>query len=114
MLGFLPPVVRGALSLLVLTINTLFWCLLLFVLALCKATAVQVSALQADLPQSSIQNLPGKAVRVSRGATGDEVSMLLDSGLQLVGFAPPGSGLKAKARVNAVIDEAAVVIALAG
>lgn len=84
------------------------------VLALCKATAVQVSALQADLPQSSIQNLPGKAVRVSRGATGDEVSMLLDSGLQLVGFAPPGSGLKAKARVNAVIDEAAVVIALAG
>ncbi len=37
MLGFLPPAVRGALSFLVLTINTLFWCLLLFVLALCKA-----------------------------------------------------------------------------
>ena len=84
------------------------------VLALCKATAVQVSALPADSPGSSLQYLPGKAVRVSRGAAGDEVSLLLDSGFQLVGFAPPGSGLKPKARVNAVIDEAAVVIALAG
>lgn len=37
MLGFLPPAVRGVLSFLVLTVNTLFWCLLLFVLALCKA-----------------------------------------------------------------------------
>ena len=37
MLGFLPPVVRGALSFLVLVANTVFWCLLLFVLALCKA-----------------------------------------------------------------------------
>lgn len=83
------------------------------VLALCKATAVQVSALRADLPQSSMQYLPGEAVRVSRGSAGDEVSLLLDSGLQLVGFAPPSSGLKAKARVNAVLDEAAVVIALA-
>lgn len=36
MLGFLPPVVRGALSFLALALNTLFWCLLLFVLALCK------------------------------------------------------------------------------
>ena len=37
MLGFLPPFVRGVLCFLVLTANTLFWCLLLFVLALCKA-----------------------------------------------------------------------------
>jgi len=37
MLGFLPPFLRGVLSFLVLTVNTLFWCLLLFVLALCKA-----------------------------------------------------------------------------
>jgi 1-acyl-sn-glycerol-3-phosphate acyltransferase len=37
MLGFLPPFVRGALSFLVLTANTLVWCLLLFVLALFKA-----------------------------------------------------------------------------
>jgi 1-acyl-sn-glycerol-3-phosphate acyltransferase len=37
MLGFLPPFVRGALSFLVLAVNTLVWCLMLFVLALCKA-----------------------------------------------------------------------------
>ena len=37
MLGFLPPFVRGLLSFLVLAANTLFWCLLLFVLALIKA-----------------------------------------------------------------------------
>ena len=37
MLGFLPPFVRGLLSFLVLAVNTLFWCLLLFVLALIKA-----------------------------------------------------------------------------
>jgi 1-acyl-sn-glycerol-3-phosphate acyltransferase len=36
MLGFLPPAVRGVLSFLVLAFNTLFWCLLLFALALCK------------------------------------------------------------------------------
>jgi len=37
MLGFLPPFVRGILSFLVLAVNTLFWCFLLFVLALFKA-----------------------------------------------------------------------------
>jgi 1-acyl-sn-glycerol-3-phosphate acyltransferase len=36
MLGFLPPAVRGVLSFFVLAFNTLFWCLLLFALALCK------------------------------------------------------------------------------
>jgi 1-acyl-sn-glycerol-3-phosphate acyltransferase len=36
MLGFLPPVVRGAIAFLLLVINTLFWCALLLVLALVK------------------------------------------------------------------------------
>ena len=36
MLSFLPPVVRGLIAALLLAINTLFWCLLLFVLALVK------------------------------------------------------------------------------
>ena len=36
MLGFLPPFVRGAIALVLLTVNTLFWCALLFVLALVK------------------------------------------------------------------------------
>jgi hypothetical protein len=36
MLGFLPPVVRGVIALLLLVLNTLFWCTLLFALALVK------------------------------------------------------------------------------
>ena len=36
MLGFLPPVVRGAIAFVLLVLNTLFWCALLFVLALVK------------------------------------------------------------------------------
>ena len=36
MLGFLPPVVRGIVAFLLLVINTLFWCALLFVCALVK------------------------------------------------------------------------------
>ena len=88
------------------------------VLALCKATAVRVTAHPAaatgsGVPQNS-QVLSGRALRISRGATGDEVSLELDGGLQLVGFSVAGSGLKIKARVNALVDESAVVIALAG
>ena len=36
MLGFLPPVARGAIAFVLLVLNTLFWCALLFVLALVK------------------------------------------------------------------------------
>jgi molybdate transport system regulatory protein len=80
-------------------------------LALCKATAVTVSAPGTTPP--GVQNLKGLAVRISRGASGDEVSLQLDGGLQLVGFAAAGSGLKTKALVQAGVDESAVVIALA-
>jgi 1-acyl-sn-glycerol-3-phosphate acyltransferase len=38
MLGFLPPFVRGAIALALLTVNTLFWCLVLFACALVKLT----------------------------------------------------------------------------
>lgn len=78
------------------------------VLALCKAAAVLITAQGA----SPTRNLAGQAVRVSRGAAGDEVSLLLDAGLQLVGFAAAGSQIKPKARVSASVDEAAWVIAL--
>ncbi len=81
------------------------------VLALCKATAVVVT-LQNASPAGG-QHLSGQAQRISRGASGDEVSLLLDAGLQLVGFAAPGSGITSKTRVSALIDESAVVIALA-
>lgn len=36
MLSFLPPVLRGVVALVLLVLNTLFWCLLLFVIALVK------------------------------------------------------------------------------
>jgi molybdate transport system regulatory protein len=81
------------------------------VLALCKATAVVVTL--EDTAHATGQHLSGQAQRISRGASGDEVSLLLDAGLQLVGFAAPSSGIKVKTRVSALIDESAVVIALA-
>src|SRR6218665_2558437 len=86
----------------------------LAVQALCKATAVRVeragAALAAEL---GILRLPAKAVRVVRGSSGDEVSAELAAGLQLVGFAMPGSGLRAGHRVVLVLEENAVVLALA-
>jgi molybdate transport system regulatory protein len=84
------------------------------VLALFKATAVKVAAdpARANDKISTAQVLAGRAVRINRSAAGDEVSLQLDAGLQLVGFAHAGSGLKAQARVNALVEEAAVVIAL--
>jgi molybdate transport system regulatory protein len=83
------------------------------VLALCKATAVTVTAQSPiAIAPPGVQGLNGQAVRISRGTTGDEVSLQLDGGLQLVGFAAAGSGLKTKALVQALIDESAVVIAL--
>lgn len=81
------------------------------VLALCKATAVRVTL--QDTVRAGSQHLSGQAQRISRGASGDEVSLLLDAGLQLVGFAAPGSGITSKTRVSALIDESSVVIALA-
>ncbi|MDO9359515.1 MAG: TOBE domain-containing protein [Polaromonas sp.] len=83
------------------------------VLALCKATAVQVSAEGAEGQAAGAQALNGQAVRISRGAGGDEISLQLDAGLQLVGFSAAGSAIRTKARVTALIDESALVIALA-
>jgi molybdate transport system regulatory protein len=50
--------------------------------------------------------------RVARGEAGDEVAATLDAGVQMVGFAPPGSGLRARARVCLRADAAAIVLAL--
>lgn len=85
------------------------------VLALCKATAVTVISAPATgkVTTADAQCLGGQALRVSRGKTGDEVSLLLDAGLQLVGFAASSEGLKAGVRVIALVEESAVVMALA-
>ena len=88
------------------------------VLALCKAMAVTVERAAGAAPGGQapphLNLLAGRASRVSRGDSGDEVAAELDAGLQLVGFAPSASGLRAGSRVAMAVDEAAVVIALAG
>ncbi len=86
------------------------------VLALCKATAVSVSLMQPLQTGSAAQKqaLAGLAVRTSRGKLGDEISLQLAGGLQIVGFAAPDMKVKIADAVFASIEEAAVVIALAG
>ncbi len=91
----------------------------LAVLALCKATAVRVerggraaSAPATAAPAGTLR-LPGRATRVVRGASGDEVSAELAAGLHMVGFAAPHSGLRAGSAVVLVVEENAVVLALA-
>ena len=91
----------------------------LAVLALCKATAVRVerggraaSAPATAAPAGTLQ-LPGRATRVVRGASGDEVSAELAAGLHMVGFAAPHGGLRAGSAVVLVVEENAVVLALA-
>lgn len=89
------------------------------VLALCKATAVRVAASGMQAASSQPVALPagqhalnGHVTRISLGDTGDEVSLQLTHGLQLVGFAAAGCALAVQAPVCAVIDESAWVIAL--
>lgn len=91
------------------------------VLALCKAMAVVVErASGLDGPGVSGaaaargNRLEGRASRISRGESGDEVAAALEGGLQLVGFATAGSGLRVGSKVVLAVEESAVVIALAG
>lgn len=99
----------------------------LAVQVLCKATAVRVERAASCTGASAAMamamagaqggqdtcRLPAKAVRVVRGASGDEVSVELAAGLFMVGFAAPSSGLRAGSRVELVLEENAVVLALA-
>ena len=84
--------------------------------ALCKATAVRVlrAATGGEVVRSGACALQAKAVRVVRGQLGDEVAAELWGsapwGLQMVGFAAPGSGLRAGSRVVLELEENAVVL----
>ena len=82
------------------------------VLALCKATAVEVQAAgkEALAPNTWL----GKVTRVTQGDIGDEVAVQMAAGVQWVGFAPPGSGLRAGRKVRVHMPQAAVVLALEG
>ncbi|WBY01005.1 LysR family transcriptional regulator [Ramlibacter tataouinensis] len=79
------------------------------VLALCKATAVEV---RAQLPAHWGDNLLAGAITRAPRAQGGEVALALDGGLQLVGFAGAGSGLRVGHAAFARVDPSAVVIAL--
>ncbi len=79
------------------------------VIALCKATAVRIERAQGAARGNRIE---GRVASVARGEGGDEVSLALDGGLQVVGFAPAGNGLRTRQRAQAVVDESAVVVAL--
>lgn len=82
------------------------------VLALCKATAVQVGV---HLEASEQRNLLHATVlRAARARTGGEISLRLAENLSMVGFAGAGELLRAGQPVLASVDEAGVVIAVAG
>lgn len=80
--------------------------------ALCKATAVHVLPWEAAGAAQDGNRWPGRAARVSRGELGDEVAAQLDAGVQMVGFAAAGSGLRARSRVMLAADESAIVLAV--
>lgn len=87
------------------------------VIALCKATAVRVERFGATPPparDAGANRLPGTVTRTLRGASGDEIAVTVAGGLQWVGFAPSGSGLRLRQRATVAVDEAAVVVALPG
>lgn len=81
----------------------------MLVLAMCKATAVQIST----EPTSPAHNTHvGKATRVSKGVLGDEVAVQMANGVQWVGFAHANSGLRAGRKVCVNLPESALVLAL--
>jgi molybdate transport system regulatory protein len=84
------------------------------VLAMCKATAVSVALAGQGRAAKGINRLEGKASRVSRGDGEDEVAVEVAPGIQLVGFAAAGSGIRARSKAVARIDESAVVIGWTG
>lgn len=81
------------------------------VLALAKATAVQVRSAPAD--QAMGDNCwPARVTRVARGEAGDEIAAQLDAGVHMVGFAPAASGLRARSRVLFSLPESALALAV--
>lgn len=82
------------------------------VLALCKATAIRVSAPLPTDEASATNRLTGQVTRVPAASRAGEVSLQLAPGLHLVGFADAGHGLRKSVSAQAVLDLAAVVIAL--
>ena len=80
------------------------------VLAMCKATAVQVVP-GTDMA-ASVNQWHGAVARASRKGAVQELAVRLDAGMQLVGFSRMETALRARSRVTASVDPSAVVIAL--
>ncbi|MDR2128436.1 MAG: LysR family transcriptional regulator [Burkholderiaceae bacterium] len=89
----------------------------LAVLALCKATAVQVLAASgaagaAASGAAGENRLHGRARRVLRGAQRDEITLVLADEQQINGFAARPHRMRVGSRAQALIEASAVVIAL--
>jgi molybdate transport system regulatory protein len=86
------------------------------VIALCKATAVQVARADAAAAgrRASGNRLAGTVASTLRGESGDEIAVAIEGGLQVIGFAASGSGLRTRQRATLAVDEASVVVALPG
>lgn len=81
------------------------------VLALCKATAVQIAPDFDEAPGANL--LTGVITRMGRARHDGEVSMQLASGQQLVGFYASSQGLKVGQPCVARMEASGVVIGLA-
>ena len=81
-------------------------------MALTKATAVRVVPAASGAPRPGV--LPGRVLRVFRGTHGDEVTLTLTGGQQLVGFAERPNRLRAGSAALAQVDDRVVVLALPG
>lgn len=83
------------------------------VLALCKATAVEIAV---RITTSDIRNahniVTGTVIRMTRAAKGGEVTLRLSGGASLVGFCHAGHGLKLGEEAQALIPAQAIVVAL--
>jgi molybdate transport system regulatory protein len=80
------------------------------VLLLCKATAVTVA--QKLAARDGYNLLEGKVTRTTSAGRSGEISLQLDNGLQLVGFAEAGHGLKVGKIATIAVEESALVIAI--
>lgn len=81
-------------------------------LALFKATAVEVSAAPAYQTGGPENCLLGRVERTSRAREGGEVALKLPGGEVVVGFCGPASGLRLHGEAWALLPAAAVVLAL--
>ena len=80
-------------------------------LALCKATAVDIAKTIEPAPSASV--LTGTVIRTARQDKGGEITLRLPGGASVVGFARPKHGLKLGDEAQALVSSQAVVVALA-